>query len=440
MKKSLIALSVFAAASAFAGGGLNTLNNVAVQKNGIGDLLIAPVFAANNLQTSMSSELKLINNSTIYSTAVKVVFHNRADSAEVLDFFVYLSPGDTWTGIVTQTASGTLQVNTQGDDSTPQATNGIISGIAGADFGYIVVHENAAWNLGPAPVSKSAIIAQLAADTQARTVYREAANRAVGEIGTENIVSGSLRLLDSKSNTSAALPLLAIGNYNNRSPLTLSALTLIGNDQVGNLSSSYTNLASVEALLWGNDWAYSFDYSEATTVGSFTFPTRHTFDNANHGVTFGTYPFANVAKAPVRASVTIRDMSEGTIANVTQIVSPIPSNPRIAFAELGFFTVTKGNTLADQSGTLNNVGTLNTNGTVIPRGWVDVNLDGVVGTYANAVTGVPAIATQINYAAVGNNLAIEWQYPAFKVTTGTNTASVTNGAITNAGTVVRSND
>jgi len=412
MKKSLIALSVLAATSAFAGGGTGTLNNVAVSENGMGDLLIAPVFFANG---GWSSELKLVNNSTIYSTAVKVVFHRRSDSAEVLDFFVYLSPGDAWNGVVTQLASGALQVNAFSDDSTPQIPNGIVTANAGTDIGYIVVHENAAWDLGPAPVPKTNIIARLNADTAARVVYVESANRAAGQISTENIVTGTLRMVNSINNAAASLPLVAVANYNNRLPLTLTALTLIGNDQVGNQSSSYTTLAAFEAAIWGNNWSYTYDHSQASTLGSITFPTRHTFDNtaASHGVTFGTYPFRNNPAVPVQANVTIRDMSENTIAGAQPIISPIPGTARPAFAELGFFAIAPGGTTVDPSGNFNTIGTSS-----FGRGWVNVNMDGVVGTYNQAVVGAPVIATQFNTSYVGSVLRLEWFYPQFKVTSG----------------------
>jgi hypothetical protein len=427
MKKSLIALCLLAATSAFAGGGAGTLNNVTIADNGIGDVLIAPVFFSNG---GWSSELKLVNNSTIYSTAVKVVFHRRSDSREVLDFFVYLSPGDTWTGLATQNpTTGLLQVNTAGDDSTPQAPNGVFSASGAADIGYIVVHENAAWNLGPAPVSKALIVGRFNDDAAKSAIYSENANRAIGQVGTENIISGNLRMLNAANNAAAALPLVAIANYNNRTPLTLGGLTLLGNDQVGNASSSYTDTASVEAQLWGNNYAYTFDAAQGQTLGSVTFPTRNTFDNSNaHGVTFGTYPFRNVQQTPVPASFAVRDMSETILVNAQQVAVPVtsplpPATPAAlppTFAELGFFQIaTAGSNVNDQTGTINTVSTVNqAANTPITRGWVSLVLNGVNGSYANAVSGAPAIATQMNTSIIGNGLRLEWFYPPFKSTTG----------------------
>lgn len=114
MKKSLIALSVLAATSAFAGGtggiqgGIDFGTPVSLADNGVGDLLLAPVFLASG---GWQSEIKLINTSTTLSTVAKVVFYENFRSTEVLDFFVYLSPGDYWNGVIATQPSGQITVD-----------------------------------------------------------------------------------------------------------------------------------------------------------------------------------------------------------------------------------------------------------------------------------------------------------------------------------------
>lgn len=78
----------------------------------LGDFLIAPAFYAGN---GFSTELKVVNTNQTHSVAVRGVVRDSIASREV-DFVILLTPGDVWTGTVSEDASG-RSVLTSSDDS-----------------------------------------------------------------------------------------------------------------------------------------------------------------------------------------------------------------------------------------------------------------------------------------------------------------------------------
>ena len=98
MKKSLtqaiaLATAIGASASAFA---------VNVNQDGQGQVLLYPVYTAENGNVTAVS----VTNTTDQIKAVKVRFVEGMNSAEVLDFNLYLSPYDVWSGAVVATDTG----------------------------------------------------------------------------------------------------------------------------------------------------------------------------------------------------------------------------------------------------------------------------------------------------------------------------------------------
>lgn len=112
MKKSLskavaLAATLGAAASAHA---------VNVDQNGLGQVLLYPVYTAEEGNVTAVH----VTNTTNTYKAVKVRFVEGMNSQEVLDFNLYLSPYDVWTGGVIQTAEGASLV-TQDNSCTAGA-------------------------------------------------------------------------------------------------------------------------------------------------------------------------------------------------------------------------------------------------------------------------------------------------------------------------------
>ncbi len=84
-----------AAALALMGTAAMSANVVEVQKDGVGDYLLTPVYyAIGNWQT----ELKVVNTNTTKAVAAKVVVRDSKNCDELFDFVIYLTPGDVWTG------------------------------------------------------------------------------------------------------------------------------------------------------------------------------------------------------------------------------------------------------------------------------------------------------------------------------------------------------
>lgn len=91
--------------------------SILVQNNGgIGHHLFTPYFSA---QGTMGTLFNITNTDRTNGKAVKVRFRGAANSDDVLDFTVFLSPGDVWTGSVTQdTATGHAVVSTPDNSCT----------------------------------------------------------------------------------------------------------------------------------------------------------------------------------------------------------------------------------------------------------------------------------------------------------------------------------
>ena len=133
MKKNVLALSIAAMVGGFAGvahadvvvpdaavtsataigsyagtvGGAATFAPVAdtlvVNSNNVGHMLVVPYYTAQNGNMSV---VHLSNTDLNNGKAVKIRFRGAANSDDVKDFQIFLSPGDVWTGAVAQGADG----------------------------------------------------------------------------------------------------------------------------------------------------------------------------------------------------------------------------------------------------------------------------------------------------------------------------------------------
>ena len=97
-QKALI--SALAGASAFAMAG--AANAVYVNPDGLGQALVYPYYTVRGGNTTLIS----VVNTTTSAKAVKVRFLDGKNSQEVLDFNLFLSAKDVWTGFIGPTADG----------------------------------------------------------------------------------------------------------------------------------------------------------------------------------------------------------------------------------------------------------------------------------------------------------------------------------------------
>ena len=128
-----------------------------VNPDGLGQALLCPLYTVeNNNQTTLH-----LTNTTEDFKAVKVRFRRATDSADVLDFNLYLSPHDMWTGVVSMGENGT-PVLTSHDTSCISADPNRTDMTAGREFGvlgdstkgHIEVIEMANWTRAQAVAAK----------------------------------------------------------------------------------------------------------------------------------------------------------------------------------------------------------------------------------------------------------------------------------------------
>lgn len=118
MRKNLLSLSIAAmigglgfAGAASAGVSVlgaapltaTTATNLQTTPDGIGHILVVPYFSTQNGNSTL---LSIVNTDTTNGKAVKVRFRGAANSDDIFDFQLYMSPGDVWLGNVSQGADG----------------------------------------------------------------------------------------------------------------------------------------------------------------------------------------------------------------------------------------------------------------------------------------------------------------------------------------------
>lgn len=89
-----------------------------VAEGGVGHMLLVPYFSAQNGNMSV---FHVLNSDTVNGKVVKVRFRSAANSDDILDFQVFLSPGDVWTASVAAGADGTAELKTSDNTCTRPA-------------------------------------------------------------------------------------------------------------------------------------------------------------------------------------------------------------------------------------------------------------------------------------------------------------------------------
>jgi len=134
MKKNVLALSITAAVVGFgfAGGaqamtgalGGTTSAALALNGDGVGHSLFVPYFSAQDTNNTL---ITLINTDAVNGKAVKVRFRGAANSDDIFDFQVFLSPSDVWTASVSKGANGLAKLVTT-DVSCTKPARSVLSG------------------------------------------------------------------------------------------------------------------------------------------------------------------------------------------------------------------------------------------------------------------------------------------------------------------------
>lgn len=114
MKRNSLTTAVLAGLTGVAGMA-GVANAVNVNPDGLGQVLLFPYYTARGGNDTLIS----IVNTTDRGKAVKIRFIEALNSREVLDFNIYMSPFDVWTGAVTAEGEGAKIVTTDTTCTVP---------------------------------------------------------------------------------------------------------------------------------------------------------------------------------------------------------------------------------------------------------------------------------------------------------------------------------
>lgn len=113
IKKKSMHVAVMAGLAAI--GAAGTAEAVHISPDGLGQVLVFPYYTVRGGQNTLITLINTQNNTKI----VKIRFLEGKNSREVLDFNIFMSPADVWTGAVIQTALGAKVVSNDNTCVTP---------------------------------------------------------------------------------------------------------------------------------------------------------------------------------------------------------------------------------------------------------------------------------------------------------------------------------
>lgn len=310
---ALIATVLVICSSAWANTYVDHINTA---PNNKGDVLIFPWFLA--IDGGWQTKLTVINTDEVNSVVAKVVFRSFKNSEELLDFLIFLSPADVWTGkIYYNTVSKTVKVFSD-DDSVLTATTPTfatpqvpvdqaffpVQCTDDADFlGYVEVIE-AAWGpVSPAKpgVTKTAIYNAYGAGTTAVSSPLV--------IGSINVLAGYMEFGNPVLGLMAGYRATTLRDYDNR-----IKLTAVDETKLGAAGSSNNSMAEIEASFTKDNIALPYVKGDDVALHFFTFPTKLTdFTSCTAVSTFSPYFQDNMdSKTCIPYSLTTYDLKENS--------------------------------------------------------------------------------------------------------------------------------
>jgi len=345
----LIAVAVLAAAPVMAADP----GHVKIAPNGKGDLLFFPFYYSD--QTGIWTKLTVVNTSESNSTVAKVVIKTWALSEEVLDFLIYLSPADVWTGYIATLDDGNVYLVSY-DDSMLTADgkfasldNLVVQPLVvpkepdGNWLGYVYV-INAASDVdidgaGVAPDTQKLGRAPGVAKADIKKWY-DAFNDAdpddlvaldgdggfIDEAKPLNILAGWMELTYGGLYNIAGLNATTLADYQNQVYIPSGESTPLDEGDSAN------TLADIEAALAKNYVAMPyvngpFDLAEFT-VHMFSFPTKSLFDGLPSPYFQKVYDAKTNPLACIKVDRKIYDLSENS---TTRVFSPSPAPDKFCY-------------------------------------------------------------------------------------------------------------
>ena len=401
-----------------------------------GEVLIAPMIMAAG---GWDSELRVTNTDTLNSAVVKVVFHAPGRSEEVLDFFIFLSPGDVWRGTAAQNDDGTigvtsadgssLMVQAAGQNSNclqptavgnPGFNPAVVKTTVPLAFAYVNFFQARTFpgNGDGAAISKANILAAYSAACLAGAPITAA--------DTSNGLAGDVTMSNASNGNILRLNMTALANVKNNQYHGLANYTgfhtVTSNNHLGVIKSR------VEDAIWAQNYAFSYDVTGGNqTFGTVTFPTKEAIIFDLTGQTTTQYaPFLNPANPQLQipqgsptVGLRIRDEEEQVIGVAGCQVSPCAITPSNSL-------INELNVVEVRSGSGQNSSSQMFSGN-FTRGWINMAIQADASdTRSNAawnnfgVNGAPALATTIQWTQRGTALQGVWNYAPRTYTPGAN--------------------
>ena len=342
-----IAVAVLAAAPVMA----QDPGHVKIAPNNKGDLLIFPFYYTD--QTGIWTKFTVVNTSETNSTVAKVVIKTWMLSEETLDFLIYLSPADVWTGWLATLDDGNVYLVSY-DDSMLTADgqwasldNLVVQPLVvpvapdGNWLGYVYV-INAATDtdvdlggidkqvLGRSPgVLKKDIKAwydKFNDSTPGNLEARDGDGTLIDTAKPLNILAGWMELTYGSLYNIAGLNATTLADYQNAVYIPSGVSTSL--DQ----GDSLNTLADIEAALAKNAVAMPyvngpFDLDEFT-VHMFSFPTKGLADGVPSPYFGQVYDKNTNPLACIKVERKIYDLSENS---TTRVFSPTPAPDKFCY-------------------------------------------------------------------------------------------------------------
>lgn len=365
--KKLITAAGLLAAVGFA----NQAAAVSEGVNGQGDLLFTPMYFADE-GSGWETKLTVINSNTTESVVAKLVVRSHKYSEELLDVFLYLSPGDMWTGRFVDNA-GTIQLTSEDDSiqkplSTDFASAGdpaVFSLVDAAEaddssnLGYVEIFEalSSAANAINPPVNADGTVDK----PDILSAYSGFAG-AVVPADTINSLSGNVMLANSLVGVQMGINMTAFQDYDVSQKLTLAGETVLG-------TGAATTIDELENVMAKDNIIVPFVHSGTMgTFGVFTFPTKLTDLAALPAIQSRVSNWSQWS-LNVPVTVTVRDTEENKLTAVGQNFSPLPEEDVVNL---------------DEEVNLRNMG-VDFVGGFATEGWINMDIDdgtGVTPQYA----------------------------------------------------------
>lgn len=331
-KLSLLAVMLFAmVAFTSSTWAFDANDHVTIAPNNQGDLLSYPLYAA--IPGGFETKFTVVNTSNEYSTVAKVVVRSEKYSEELLDFMIFLSPKDMWTGYLRYDADKGPIAYSEDDSvlASPEVfasednpfESALVTPACDDDtnqLGYVTVLNVASTNgsvdldgdtidLSKRPVDKLAILEWYNDLGDAGTSLAE-------EDLPQNIIAGwmDFNIVD-LALTSAIRP-VTFKDYGNLVQQTIFRETILGD-------FARNTLGELEAALAKTQVGMPYLNNEDINLHWFTFPTKYADTDRDCEVVDALGPFfGDLSGFEVPVNVAIYDTEENKDTPPGQIVSP----------------------------------------------------------------------------------------------------------------------